>query len=126
AQLRGLAAGDFIDVQSFLWRVIAVETKMTAEEAEEFPIRKVWILRVGASQVKAGPAFSLTLDLAENDALADFYQRCVRDGFEEDDLLLLLERGSQSQVLAEGRIGDFQLEKTLLTLQITGVVRSSV
>ena len=125
-RLTDLDIQDFIHLQSFLWKTVSLDANMADSVAEHFPIVKVWLFRVERSQIGGEEPLSLTVDLAEDERLASFYRKCVRTKFQIGDIVLFLEKGGASHVLAEGRISEFRVEQNQLTLEASDLIKNEI
>ena len=124
--LAEIGVQDFIDLQSFLWKIISLEEKMNPDVSQNFPIVRVWVLRVKPAQIRDEVPLSLTIDLTDSEHLLSFYRKCVETGFQIGDIVIFLEKGGASQVLAEGRISEFRVEQDQLELQASDLIRNEV
>ena len=125
-RLTDLGVQNFIDLQSFLWKVVHIETKPPPGTAQDFPVVKVWVLRVEPDQIEGEEPLSLTVNLTEGEHLVSFYRKCVQSGFQIGDIVLFLEKGGGNRILAEGRINNFRVEQDQLTLKASDLIRNEI
>ena len=118
--LSDLEIRDYVDLQSFLWKVDSINTPPGLQDVN------VWVIRAGQEQLQSADSFSMTLNWDEERRLHDFYKKCVNEKFQTGDVLIFLESESSNRILGEGRLDSFELVDRTLSLEMSSVVQKEL
>ena len=118
-RLNELGVRNYIDVQSFLWKVNSLP-KDTTE------IVNTWVIRVSPDQLAKAESIELTLKWDAGTTRGTFYSECVEERFQHGDVLLFQDETSNNHILGEGRLDSFKLRKESLSLKVSEFVPNEI
>ena len=118
--LSELEIRDYVDLQSFLWKVDSIDTPPWLHDVN------VWVIRAAREQLQSSDSFYMALNWTGERRLHNFYRKCVSEKFRTGDVLLFLESETSNRILGEGRLDSFELLDRTLNLEVSSVVRKEL
>ncbi len=101
-----------------------LETKSDHEPSknDQPEVVQFWIVRTAEKQIRDQTSTSYSLDIGdESDRLFNFYKGCIEKEINIGDVVLLLDEGLSSEVLAEGSINESSLVGHTFNLDLDSV-----
>ncbi len=114
-----LRARDYIDLQSFLWKVNSREP-ITQQDVN------TWVVRVSKDQLSDNELLAITINWDGEQQLSDFYRKCAEEKLQHGDVLLFIEKGSSNRIIGEGQLESLQQEGPSLSLEVSAFVERDI
>lgn len=107
---------NFIDLQSFLWKIEA----STMDNSSD--LVNVWVVRVSRNQLGSSTGSVIELSWEGDARLGDFYRKCAEERFQLGDVLVFQDLDSNNRILGEGRLDNFSLMGETIGLEVSEIV----